>query len=385
MAKHGFKGLLAAIAIGACLCAGRPAVAAVSPPEISTRASILMEWQTGTILMEKRGFTRMHPASLTKMMTALLALERGRLEDLVRVSEEAASQPGSSMDLRAGDVFTLEDLLYGLMLVSGNDAAWAIAEHIGNGSADEFFKLMNQRAKELGAINTRFENPHGLTDPNHYTTAFDLAVIAKACMRHPYFKRLVATKEKDVIEAESYVRLSLENTNRLLWVVPGADGVKTGTTQAAGQCLVASATRDGMRLLVVVLDSLDRWHDAAALLEYGFGSFRYIRAVPAGEVLLTLPVAGSTVKRVPIVCATDLSACIPRHACGLRIEVDLPDRISPCPAGTVVGQATLCLGDRVVGYSDLVTGAWISSMTPLRVVACLAWRTVVFLSNLGLL
>ena len=97
-------------------------------------------------------------------------------------------------------------------------------------------------------------------------------------MRHPYFKRLVATKEKDVIEAESHVRLSLENTNRLLWVVPGADGVKTGTTQAAGQCLVASATRDGMRLLVVVLDSLDRWHDAAALLEYGFGSFRYIRA-----------------------------------------------------------------------------------------------------------
>ena len=217
------KRLLTVVLIIAWVCAGKPASAA-APPEISARAAILIEWQTGTVLMEKRGFVRMHPASLTKMMTALVALERGRLEDLVRVSEEAASQPGSSMHLRPGDVFTLEDLLYGLMLVSGNDAAWAIAEHIGKGLASEFFELMNRRAKELGAINTRFENPHGLTHPNHYTTAFDLAVIAKACMRHPFFKQLVATKEKDAIEAESGVLLSLENTNRLLWIVPGADG-----------------------------------------------------------------------------------------------------------------------------------------------------------------
>ena len=282
MESCSFKRLLAVVLIVVWLCAGKPAMAS-APPEISARAAILIEWQTGTVLLEKRGFTRMHPASLTKMMTALLAVELGRLEDLVHVSEEAASQVGSSMNLRPGDVFTLQDLLYGLMLVSGNDAAWAIAEHICNGKASEFFKLMNQRAKELGAINTRFENPHGLTDPNHYTTAFDLAIIAKACMRHPYFKQLVATKEKDAIEAESGVRLSLENTNRLLWFVPGADGVKTGTTQAAGQCLVASATRDGMRLLSVVLDSMDRWRDTSTLLEYGFSDFKYVKVVPAGK------------------------------------------------------------------------------------------------------
>ena len=378
------KRLLTVVLIIAWVCAGKPASAA-APPEISARAAILIEWQTGTVLMEKRGFVRMHPASLTKMMTALVALERGRLEDLVRVSEEAASQPGSSMHLRPGDVFTLEDLLYGLMLVSGNDAAWAIAEHIGKGLASEFFELMNRRAKELGAINTRFENPHGLTHPNHYTTAFDLAVIAKACMRHPFFKQLVATKEKDAIEAESGVLLSLENTNRLLWIVPGADGVKTGTTQAAGQCLVASATRDGMRLLSVVLDSADRWHDTAALLEYGFDNFRYVKALSAGDVILTLPVSRSRARRVPILCAAELSACMPRYDVGLRIEVDLPDSIDPCPGGTAVGQASLRLGDQVVGSCDLVTGAWIGPRTPLRILVCLAYKALASLFSFGLL
>lgn len=384
MESCSFKRLLAVVLIVVWLCAGKPAMAS-APPEISARAAILIEWQTGTVLLEKRGFTRMHPASLTKMMTALLAVELGRLEDLVHVSEEAASQVGSSMNLRPGDVFTLQDLLYGLMLVSGNDAAWAIAEHICNGKASEFFKLMNQRAKELGAINTRFENPHGLTDPNHYTTAFDLAIIAKACMRHPYFKQLVATKEKDAIEAESGVRLSLENTNRLLWFVPGADGVKTGTTQAAGQCLVASATRDGMRLLSVVLDSMDRWRDTSTLLEYGFSDFKYVKVVPAGEMIVTLPVSHSATRQVPIVCMNDLDACIPKNAFGLRIELDLPDRIYPCPAGTIVGQATLRLGEQVVGYSDLATGIWTSPSTPLRLVACLASKTIAILLSLGLL
>ena len=217
MESCSFKRLLAVVLIVVWLCAGKPAMAS-APPEISARAAILIEWQTGTVLLENV-FTRMHPASLIKMMTALQALNWDGWRTW-SMCQEAASQVGSSMNLRPGDVFTLQDLLYGLMLVSGNDAAWAIAEHICNGKASEFFKLMNQRAKELGAINTRFENPHGLTDPNHYTTAFDLAIIAKACMRHPYFKQLVATKEKDAIEAESGVRLSLENTNRLLWFVP---------------------------------------------------------------------------------------------------------------------------------------------------------------------
>ncbi len=162
-------------------------------PYVNSAAALLMEWHTGTLIYEHNAFKRMHPASITKMMTALLTLEQGCLEDSVEISWEAASQPGSSMYLKEGDVFAVQDLLYGLMLNSGNDAAWALAEYIG-GTAEEFFDMMNQRAREMGAVNTRFSNPHGITDPNHYTTAFDLALIAKTCLKHPYFRHLVATK-----------------------------------------------------------------------------------------------------------------------------------------------------------------------------------------------
>ncbi len=346
-----------------------------SRPHVSAYAAVLMEWQTGTLLYEKNAFTRMHPASVTKMMTALLALENGRLEDTVTVSEEAADQPGSSMYLKANDVYTLEDLLYGLMLNSGNDAAWAIAEHIG-GTAEAFFEMMNRRARSIGAINTQFRNPHGLTDPNHYTTAFDLALIARTCLRHPFFRHLVATKEKDIIDAEGRVRAQLGNTNRLLWLYLGADGVKTGTTESAGQCLVSSATRNDMRLLCVVLASHDRWADSAALLDYGFENWRVARLFSAGETILNLPCKGAIQKEVDIVPQTDLLACVPRNATGLDLRFDLPEKIGPCRGGTVVGRATVLLGDHVVGRADLMTGAWVTPGTPVSIIARAAsWLT----------
>lgn len=354
-------------------------------PYVNSAAALLMEWHTGTLIYEHNAFKRMHPASITKMMTALLTLEQGCLEDSVEISWEAASQPGSSMYLKEGDVFTVQDLLYGLMLNSGNDAAWALAEYIG-GTAEEFFDMMNQRAREMGAVNTRFSNPHGITDPNHYTTAFDLALIAKTCLKHPYFRHLVATKEKDVIEAEKGVVTSLENTNRLLWLYLGADGVKTGTTESAGQCLVASATRDGMRLLAVVLDSGDRWSDAARLLEYGFGSYRVAQVAVAGETLVSLPAKGSFQKTVPIVCVYDLFACVPRDRSGLRVEVDLPKVISaPMAAGTVVGRAVVYLGDDPQGHTPLATGEWINARTPAGVLIRLASSILKKLLTSGIL
>lgn len=323
-----------------------------------------MEWQSGTILAQHNAFRRMYPASITKMMTALLALENGRLEANVEVSPEAADQPGSSMHLSAGDVFTLQDLLYGLMLNSGNDAAWAIAEHIG-GDAETFFDMMNRRASEIGAINTRYRNPHGLTDPNHYTTAFDLALIARTCLRHPYFRHLVATKEKDVLDASEETKLQLANTNRLLWVYLGADGVKTGTTESAGQCLVASATRDGMRLLAVVLNSADRWSDAARLLDYGFSNYRVEKALNAGEIVTTIPALGAVSGQVPLRCATDLWGCVPKEGAGLSINLEVPDYVrAPCPAGATLGRAILELGDEPVGSADLVAAKWVNRRTP---------------------
>lgn len=356
-----------------------------TPPSLSCSAALLMEWHTGTLIYQHNAFRRMHPASITKMMTALLTLEQGCLEDTVRVSWEVASQPGSSMYLREGDVFTVEDLLYGLMLNSGNDAAWALAEYVG-GTAEEFFDMMNQRAREIGAVNTRFANPHGLTDPNHYTTAFDLALIAKTCLKHPYFRHLVATKEKDVIEAENGVVTRLANTNRLLWLYLGADGVKTGTTDAAGQCLVASATRDGMKLLAVVLDSADRWADAADLLEYGFDNFRLAQVASAGETLLSLPTTGAIEKTVPVICVRDLFACVPRYRSGLRVEVELPKAVpAPTAAGTVVGRAIVYLGDQPLGYTPLATGEWVNKRTPLGIFARLASSVLKKLLTSGVL
>ncbi len=354
-------------------------------PYVGSYAAILVEWHTGTILYQKNAFRRMHPASLTKMMTALLALEQGVLEGEVTVSYEAALQPGSSMYLKEGDIFTLEDLLYGLMLNSGNDAAWAIAEHVGRG-IDEFLAMMNLRAKEIGAINTRFQNPHGITDQNHYSTAFDLALIAKTCLKHPYFNHLVATKEKDVIEAEKGVKTTLANTNKLLWMYLGADGVKTGTTESAGQCLVASATRDDMRLLAVVLDSGDRWADAAELLEYGFASFRLARLARAGETLLSLPTRGALEKSVPVICARDLLACVPRYAAGLTLGVDLPKAVrAPCPSGKILGRATIHLGQDTVGTAELVAGTWVNARTPAGILVRLASSLVKKLVSSGVL
>lgn len=343
---------------------GASPLADTPPPYVSCEAAILMEWQSGAILAQHNAFRRMYPASITKMMTALLALENGRLEAEVMVSPEAANQPGSSMYLSAGDVFSLEDLLYGLMLNSGNDAAWAIAEHIG-GDAETFFDMMNKRAKEIGAINTRYRNPHGLTDPNHYTTAFDLALIARTCLRHPYFRKLVATKEKDVLDASEEVKLQLANTNRLLWVYLGADGVKTGTTESAGQCLVASATRDGMRLLAVVLNSADRWTDAARLLDYGFSNYRVEKAISAGEIITTVPALGAVSGQVALRCAADLLGCVPKDALALSIELEVPRYVkAPCPAGATVGRAVLKLGDDPVGSTDLVAADWVNRRTP---------------------
>lgn len=372
-------------------CSAIRSVLASPPPaspgalSLSCEAAVLLEQETGSIVYARNAFRRMYPASITKMMTALLALERGNLEDLVTVSRTAAEEPGSTMGLAAGDVFTLEDLLYGLMLNSGNDAAWAIAEHVG-GTAQAFFDMMNRRAREIGAINTHFTNPHGLTDPNHYTTAFDLALIARTCLKHPFFKRLVATKEKDVIDASEEVRIKLANTNRLLWSYLGADGVKTGTTESAGQCLVASATRDGMKLLAIVLNSGDRWSDAASLLDYGFENYRTVMIMRAGETLMEVPVRGGTRSAVSAVCVQDLVACVPRYKSGIWIDLDLPSELrAPCQRGAIIGQARVMLGQDVVGGTSLACGDWVTRKTVSGPLVRLLYSLTKRLSSLGII
>ena len=251
--------------MGAALCAALtvlcciPAVA--EAVEVSATACVLMDADSGRGLYEKNGRQRMLIASTTKLMTALVALEQGTLTDVVTVTASHMAE-GSSMYLRAGEKLTLEELLYGLLLCSGNDAALALTECAGG--LEPFVALMNEKAAALGMTHTSFANPNGLDAEGHYSTARDMAVLAAAAMEEPTFRRICSSR------AVTIGQRTMENHNRLLRQVEGCVGLKTGYTKAAGRTLVSCAERDGCRLIAVTLRDGDDWADHAALYEYGF-------------------------------------------------------------------------------------------------------------------
>ncbi|MCE5286252.1 MAG: D-alanyl-D-alanine carboxypeptidase, partial [Pelosinus sp.] len=229
--------------------------AAAKPPAIDAQAAILLDAKTGQILYNKNMNARLAPASTTKILTAIIAIESGRLDDTVKISARSAGTGGSSMHLYAGQLITLRELVTGLLLRSGNDAAVAIAEYLA-GSTDEFVNIMNQKAHLIGAYNSQFKNPNGLSAAGHYSTAFDLACLARYALLDPTFAAIVNTKETTIewLDRRGHgTDKALRNTNKLLWMLADADGVKTGTTGEAGPCLVSSATRGNQKLIAVVL------------------------------------------------------------------------------------------------------------------------------------
>lgn len=245
------------------------ALAAVPGPQVDAEAAVLMVANSKQVLFAKKPDGLMYPASTTKIMTLLTSIESGDSASIVTVSPSAAACEGSRLEIKAGDKMTLSNARYGMMLVSGNDAAEAIAENVA-GSIPQFVQLMNKNAEKIGAKNTHFSNPHGLPDPyNHFTTAYDLAIITDYAMKNPDFARIVSTKEYNVRFLNGK-EIHVNNTNKLLKIYPGANGVKTGYTNDAGECLVAAAKRGGVQLIVVVLNSEHRWSDAMKLLDYGF-------------------------------------------------------------------------------------------------------------------
>lgn len=245
------------------------ALAAVLP-QVEAEAAVVMRASDKRVLYGKNLDNVMYPASTTKIMTLITALEQGDPDSVVVVSPAAAGCEGSSLNLRAGDRLILREALYGLMLVSGNDAAAAVAESVA-GSIPAFVQMMNDKAEKIGTIRTHFSNPHGLPDPvNHFSTAYDLALMTVYGMQNPVFADIVATREYDVHFVSRGSITHARNTNRLLATYAGANGVKTGFTNAAGECVVASAKRKDVQLVVVVLNSERRWEDATRLLNYGF-------------------------------------------------------------------------------------------------------------------
>ncbi|WP_372629142.1 D-alanyl-D-alanine carboxypeptidase family protein [Cohnella sp.] len=258
------------------------------PPANQARAAALADVASGRILYSQRGDEPMKIASLTKIMTAIVAIEHGKLDDALKVSKRAAGKEGSSLYLKVGEKISLRNALYGLMLRSGNDAATAIAEHVG-GSVEGFAFLMNRKAEELGLANSHFMNPHGLDEPGHYSSANDLAKLTVYALRNPEFKKIVGTQVRTAPNPNDSWDYKWVNKNKMLRLYEGADGVKTGYTKQALRTLVSSATRGGQQLVAVTLNDRDDWNDHARLLDYGFTGFPLASVVKAGEPLKNYP------------------------------------------------------------------------------------------------
>ncbi len=255
------------------------------PPALSARSAVLMDAATGRILYEENAEEKSLIASTTKIMTGLLVCEAGELDAVVAVPTEAVGIEGSSMYLQAGETLTRRELLYGLMLRSGNDAAAALALTVA-GSLSAFAAQMNEKAARLGLTQTHFANPHGLDDEENYSTARDLARLTRAALQDPTFRAVVSTK------SVTAAGRTLTNHNKLLWQYPGAIGVKTGYTRTAGRILVSAAERDGRQLIAVTIHDPNDWADHAALLDYGFSHFEVRTLVRAGGIVGQVPVIG---------------------------------------------------------------------------------------------
>jgi len=343
-------GLIVLIAV----MVGAGPVWASNAPVVDGLAAVLMDVETGEVLYAKNPHLRCPPASTTKIVTALLALERGELDCVVTVSLTAAEQEGSSVWLMPGEEQRLRDLIYGLMLGSGNDAATAIAETLA-GSEKKFAVEMTKLARRLGAKNTRFRNASGLPAAGHYTTAYDLALITCHALKNPEFAMIVQTRNYTLPGNRLQKERLLYNHNKLLWRYEYADGVKTGYTRQAGSCLVASATKDGHRLVSVVFRSKHMYDDSQALLEYGFDEFRLVKLT--GEMFReTAPVQAGVTPSVAAIPGRDIMAVVPADAVGkVRVKTMFkPEVEAPVTCLEEVGQVQLYLGDKLLDAVPLL-------------------------------
>jgi D-alanyl-D-alanine carboxypeptidase (penicillin-binding protein 5/6) len=332
-------------------------------PNVGASAAILMDAQTGQILFERNAFVRRYPASTTKILTAIIVLEEADLSAKVQISKKAARTDGSSMHLVAGQVHSVHDLVVGLLLRSGNDAAVALAEHM-SGSEAAFVAKMNAKARAIGAQASNFMNPHGLPNPQHYTTAYDLARIAQYAMRNAQFAAIVRSRSTGLTYEELDRHVVLHNTNRLLYMLPEADGVKTGTTGAAGRCLVFSGTRQGQQLIGVVLNDGNRFTDAASLLRWGFTAFRLHHYGKSGDIIAQVPLIRGKKERLPLKLEHSLAMVLPAGALIPQLETRLPAKLkAPVRAGEVVGDVAVRRPDGVELKSRLLAAETIKRRT----------------------
>lgn len=316
---------------------------------ISADSYVLMDGQTGRLLYQKNEQKQSLIASTTKIMTALVVCEQCNVLDRVRIPKEAVGVEGSSIYLQEGEVLTVQELLYGLMLHSGNDAAVALAVYCG-GTIESFAQLMNDKARALGLRNTHFVNPHGLDAPDHYSCAEDLAMIAAYAMENPVFAKTVSTKTVNITNR------SLRNHNKLLWQIEGADGVKTGYTKAAGRILVSSAVRQGRRLICVTISDPNDWKDHKTLIDKGFHEYTLCNVVSRGQLIATVEVTGGQNGTVDLIADDNFTYSL---AHGEELVIVPPPSgfvYAPVVEGASAGWANIMLDGETVGRVKLIYG-----------------------------
>ena len=305
---------------------------------VSARGAVLMEADSKEIIFGQNENARLPMASTTKIMTALVALESLPMDTTVKITSESVGVEGSSIYLCEGETLTLEQLLYALLLESANDAAVAIAVAV-SGSVEAFAEKMNERAKTLGLTNTHFVNPHGLDAEEHYTTAYELALITCEAMKNPVFREISATDRKTIpLHGEEGVRLLL-NHNKLLSSYEGCIGGKTGYTKKTGRCLVSAAERDGITLVAVTLNAPDDWRDHTAMLDYGFGMYETVPLCDIGSFSSPLWMISGAQEYVMVENTKALSAVLRVDHGDILCIVELPRfEFAPVSAGQTVGR-----------------------------------------------
>ena len=330
------------LAVALLLIMLSPLSVSASAPSLSAQAALLLDADSGKVLHERNAHTRLPMASTTKIMTALVVVEHLDPAAMVCIDARAVGIEGSSIYLYEGEWLSVEQLLLGLLLESANDAAVALAFAVCD-DVEAFAELMNQKAAALGLKDTHFQNPHGLDHEQHYTTAYELGLIASAALSHPVLRRIMSTRRatiplcdmnapdaaqdassKGTPEAIPVGQRVLLNHNKMLRYYDGAIGVKTGFTKRSGRCLVSAASRDGLTLIAVTLNAPDDWNDHTQLLDYGFSKYERVTLCQAGEFQALLPISGGVEEYVMVTNLQGASITLPRNHATPECRIELP-------------------------------------------------------------
>ncbi|MDD3269794.1 MAG: D-alanyl-D-alanine carboxypeptidase [Syntrophomonadaceae bacterium] len=334
-------------------------------PQTVGKAALLMDASSGRILYEVNSRQRLSPASVTKIMTALIVVEKGDLDLQIKISQTAVDTPESSIWLETGEKLTREQLLYACMLKSANDAAVALAESVA-GSEKNFVALMNSRAAQLGMKDTHFCNPHGLENSAHYTTAYDLALVSREALKHKIFRQVVSTKTKTIPWADNDYDRLLINQNRLLYRYDDAVGIKTGYTKQAGNCVVGAAQKGDLLLIAVAMNSPSVYQDLAQMLDYGFANFHKETIKKSKDLSVVIPVENGQEKNVQARPKDDLNVAVTANE-----EAQLAYRVypqsqvtAPVAKGQILGSCRIYVAGHEIGQMDMLASTSVAAKPP---------------------